>query len=117
MTPKIATYLEFARQVAATLPGVHEKLCFGTPAFYVGKYLLSRVREDGETITMQTFERDKWMEADPETFFITDHYRNYDCMLINLDSVLPDDLKALLVTAWRNRATKKLLKAYDDNLE
>lgn len=114
MTPEIATYLEFARQMVAPLPGIYEKLCFGTPAFYVGKFLLSRVREDGETITIQTFERDKWMTADPVAFFITDHYRNYDCMLINLKAVSPDDLKELLFTAWRNRASKRLIKDYDD---
>ena len=115
MNNEILAYLQYARNVVKPLPGVYEKLFFGTPAFYVGKFLLSRVREDGETITMQTFERDKWIAADGETFFITDHYRNYDCMVINLKTVSPEDLKELLFTAWHNRATKKLIREYEGN--
>lgn len=90
------------------LPGVTEKLCYGTPAFYVNKKIFSRLKEDGETLVVQSNERGKWMEADPATFFITDHYLNYDYMLVALKTVSPDDLKQLLVTAWNNRAGKKL---------
>jgi len=113
MNINIFTYLEFARKTLMPFPGVTEKLCFGTRAFYVDKSLLSRVKEDGETITMQTFERHKWMEMDPITFFITDHYLNYDVMLVKLETVSPDDLAKLLITAWYNRATKKLIKEYE----
>ena len=56
---------------------------------------------------MYTEERDKWMHADPETFFITDHYVNYNYMLVNLATVNPADLQLLLITAWKNRALKK----------
>ena len=70
MNSDIFLYLEFARKTLLPLPGTYEKLCFGTPAFYVSNYLLSRVREDGETITMQTFERDKWIDANPDAFLL-----------------------------------------------
>jgi len=56
--------------------------------------------------------REKWMQADPETFFITDHYRNYPSMLIHLDKAHPDDLKKLLTGAWLKRASKTLIKEY-----
>jgi hypothetical protein len=102
-------YLEFVRKTVMPLPGVTEKLCYGTPGFYAGKKMFSRVKEDGETLVVQTYERDKWMEADPVTFFITDHYLNYDYMLIALKTVSPDDLKKLLLAAWYNRAPKKLI--------
>jgi len=75
------------------------------------------MKEDGETLVVQSFERDKWMETDPETFFITDHYLNYDYMLISLKRVAPDDLVSLLLTAWRNRATDKLIKEFEAQLK
>jgi hypothetical protein len=48
---------------------------------------------------LQTFERDKWITAKPDAFFITLHYFNYDYMLINLNKVSPDDFTELLLTA------------------
>ena len=105
-------YLEFIRKAIKHLPGVTEKLCYSTPAFYADKKLFARMKEDCETLVVQTFERDKWIAADPAAFFITDHYLNYDYMLIALKIVSPEDLNKLLETAWRNRASKRLLKEY-----
>jgi hypothetical protein len=108
-------YLNFLRQTVEQLPGVTEKLCFETPAFYVNDKLFARLKEDGETLAINTEEREKWMEADPETFFITDHYLKSKYMLINLSSVKQTTLKVLLTRAWKNRAPKKLLKTFEDN--
>src|SRR5579872_889119 len=103
-------YLEFVRNIMRSLPGTSEGLCFGTPGFYVQKKLLARIWENGEVIVVRNEERETWMEKDPETFFITEHYRNYPYMLINLERVQPDDLKLLLTAAWRSRASKTLTK-------
>jgi hypothetical protein len=105
-------YLQFIREHLLQLPGTTEALCFGTPAFYVNKKLLARMWENGEVLVVRNEEREKWMQADPETFFITEHYRNYPSMLINLDKVNPDDLKQLLITAWLSRASKTLVKEF-----
>ncbi|MCQ6958260.1 MmcQ/YjbR family DNA-binding protein [Mucilaginibacter aquariorum] len=116
MNPSVFVYLEFLRKTLLPLPGVTEKMCFGTPAFYVKKKIFTRIKEDGENLVLGTLERDKWMQANPETYYITDHYRNYDYMLVRLDKVDPEELKELLITAWRNRATGKLISEYENNL-
>jgi hypothetical protein len=36
------------------------------------------------------------MEGDPETYFLTDHYLNYQWVLVRLDRVHPDALRDLL---------------------
>ena len=97
------------------LPGVTEGTCFGTPAFYVNKKLLARLKEDGETLMVHTDERDRWMKMNPDIFFVTDHYRNYPSMLIRLGKVSQKDLKKLLTDAWKNRANKTLLKSWMEN--
>jgi hypothetical protein len=107
-------YLEFIRKAVQHLPGVTEKPSYNTPGFFVGKKLFARMKEDGETLVVQTYEREKWMEANPLTFFVTDHYLNYDYMLIALKGVSPDDLTKLLTIAWCNLATNKLIKEYED---
>jgi hypothetical protein len=53
------------------------------------------------------------MEANPSTFFVTPHYRGHDWMLIRLSSVKPEELREQLVAAWKRRASKKLLAAFD----
>jgi hypothetical protein len=105
-------YLQFIRQHMMSLPGTTEALCFGTPAFYVNKKLLARMWENGEVLVVRSLERETWLQAGPDTFFITDHYRNYPSMLIRLDKVQPDDLKQLLTTAWLSRASKTQLKEH-----
>ena len=108
-------YLQFIRQHMATLPGTTEGLSHGTPAFYVNKKILTRLWENGEVLVVRTEERDKWMQTDPETFFITDHYRNYPYVLLKLDRVHPEDLKRLLTDAWLSKASKSLVKEYKKN--
>jgi hypothetical protein len=105
--------LEFIRSVVFELPGVTEKPCYSTPGFYVNKKLFARMKEDCETLVIQTLEREKWIDTDPDTFFVTDHYLNYDYMLVALKTVKPEDLEKLLYTAWYSRAPKKLVEGYD----
>ncbi|WP_158288304.1 MmcQ/YjbR family DNA-binding protein [Mucilaginibacter psychrotolerans] len=109
MDTGVFIYLQFLRNVVLPLPGVTEKLCFGTPAFYVNKKIFVRIREDGETLVLHTKERDKCMAAKPKVYFITEHYYNYDYMLVNLPKADPEELKSLLIQAWKNRANKKTI--------
>jgi hypothetical protein len=108
MNFSIETHLEFLRKTLLPMPAVTEKLSYGTPGFFVGKKLFARLKEDGTTLVIQSFDRDRWMEKDPDTFFITDHYLNYDYVLVNLQTVAQEDLIKLLSTAWYNRATTKI---------
>jgi len=115
MTANTPVYLEFVRRTCLPWPGVTEKLCYGTPGFYVNKKLFARMKEDGETLVVQSVIREKWMLKDPQTYFITDHYRNYDYLLISLPGVPPDELTGLLQTAWYNRAPRRLQQQHDEN--
>jgi hypothetical protein len=57
-------------------------------------------------------ERDFRMQADPDTFFTTDHYRGYPTVLVRLANVQAADLQALLEHAWRQLAPKRLIAQY-----
>src|SRR3569833_44829 len=111
--PATIIYLEFIRKTVMPLPGVEEKPCYSTPGFYAGKNLFSRLREDGETLVVFNLDRDKWIDADPTIFYVTDHYLYTNYMLVDLKAVKPDDLAELLINAWRSRAGKKLLDEYN----
>jgi hypothetical protein len=99
------------RKLALSLPGVEEGTSYGTRALKVHGKLLVRLKEDGETIVLITdfFERDHLLSSAPETFFITDHYKDYPSILVRLAKVAPEQLRQLLEDSWRRVAPKRLL--------
>lgn len=113
MEPDAFVYLEFLRRTLLPLPGVTEKPAYGTPAFYAGKKMFTRIKEDGETLVITSTEREKWMRLYPDVYFVTDHYLNYDYVLAHLPKADPEQLKEVLLIAWRVRATKKLIEEYE----
>jgi hypothetical protein len=98
---------------AARLPGVETGTCYGTPALYVRKRILARLREDGETVAIKIdfFDRDVLLEADPTAFFLTDHYRPYPMVVMRLDKARPAVAQGLLEEAWRRAASKRQIAA------
>jgi hypothetical protein len=97
------------RRIALKLDNVEEGTSYGTPAFKVGGELFVRMHQDGESLVVRTdFEqREELMAADPETYYITDHYLNYEWILIRLSRVQPDALRDLIRMAWRLASTSK----------
>jgi hypothetical protein len=94
---------EDVRKIALALEGVEEGTSYGTPAFKVRGKLVARLREDGETLVvgMDFEQRDELLAADPDTYYLTDHYRNYPWILVRLPRVHPDALRDLLGGALR----------------
>jgi len=102
------------RQFALALPGVEEGSCFGTPAFYVRKKFLARLRADSATLVIKVGEdRAMWIDLFPDRYYITDHYRGYDAMLVRLDQADAEELRDLFEKAWRRAAPKRLVAQWD----
>jgi hypothetical protein len=104
------------REMALALPGVEEGTSYGTPALKVaGKFLTRHRAEDDSVVLLEVGfdEREMLMEADPATFHITPHYRDYPAVLARLPEIHPGSLAAFLERRWRKVAPKRLVKAYD----
>ena len=103
------------RKLALALPGVDEGVCYGTPAFYVRRRMVSRLRDDLETLVVAypKAEREALIDRRPDVFSVTDHYRNYDNVLLNLLAVDEELLRGILEGAWRLKAAKNQVAAYD----
>jgi hypothetical protein len=74
----------------------------------VGGALFARLHQslDALVVRMDFEQRAELLAADPETYFITDHYLNYEWILVRLDRVDPDALRDLLRGAWRSAAAE-----------
>jgi hypothetical protein len=92
------------RRIALTLPNVKESTSYGTPALKVRGKLFVRLKEDNRTIVlrMEFDQREAMMAEDPETYFITDHYREYPWVLAKLARLKSEALRDLLQAAYRN---------------
>lgn len=49
-------------------------------------------------------DRDRMIEADPQTFFADLHYAGYPCVIARLDQISERDLARALTAAWRTQA-------------
>lgn len=56
------------------------------------------------------------LSAAPDTFFTTDHYRGFPAVLARLDEVDEDELRRLLINAWRCQTTKTMAAQYASEL-
>jgi hypothetical protein len=97
------------------LPGVEEAPCYGTAGFRVRGKLLARLKEDGETLVVKCGDdqRDFRLQANPEVYFVTDHYKGYPAVLVRLPKIDAGELRDLLELSWRRVAPKRLLAKFE----
>jgi hypothetical protein len=97
--------------MALRLPGVTEGTSYGTPALHVKGRFLARLKEDGETmaIRMEFADRDVLLELDPTVFYLTDHYRPYQAVLVRLEKAPPALVRQVLQQAWGFQAPRALV--------
>jgi hypothetical protein len=95
------------RKLGLRLPGVEESTSYGKPALKVhGKMFLcvpSHKSAEPDSVAFRTdFEqRAELLAADPDVYYITDHYRDYTAVLVRLSRVRPDVLKDLVTMSHR----------------
>jgi hypothetical protein len=57
--------------------------------------------------------RERLLESNPETFFVTPHYKTYPGVIVRLATIEPVQLRELLMNAWRLVAPKRLVRDWD----
>ena len=107
------TGFDAVREIALGLPGVEEGTAYGSPAFKVdGKMFaclaVNRSAEPNSLVVRMAFdERDDLVAAEPKTYYLTDHYLDYPCVLVRLARVRHDALRDLLLMGWRFVSAEK----------
>jgi len=86
-------------KIALAIPGSKEVLWFRKPAVFLHDQFLTKVHDKEEAMTLRVSSmemRDMMLEAEPELFYITDHYRNFPFVLARLSALTPKTLKEIL---------------------
>ena len=101
------------RRLGLTLPSVEEGTSYGTPALKVNGKLFIRLHQDLDKVVVKiSFERrDELIAADPEIYFITDHYRDHPWVLLSLAKVHLDALPELVKAAHREASAAQRRRA------
>jgi hypothetical protein len=90
------------RKIGLALPGVEESTAYGSPALKVHGKLLAcvpvhRSAEPGSlAIRMDFDDRAELLAAQPEVYYVTEHYVGYSAVLVRLSRVSADVLRDLL---------------------
>ncbi len=112
----MAMTFDAVRAYAFGLPGVTDGTSYGYPSIKAHGKFLTRLLDDGDSLVCPGVgfdEREMLMQAQPEAFYFTDHYRSYPYVLIRLSHAHPGTVQSLLLRQWRATAPKKILKAWD----
>jgi hypothetical protein len=107
---------EDVRALADKWPGVEDGTSYGTPALKVRGRMLTRLREDEDTLVVPGVgpdERDMLIAARPRTFYVTDHYRDWPYVLMRLSHSDPAQVEPLLFRQWQALASKKQLQEWN----
>ena len=105
--PRSTVNFDTVRKIGLALPGVQESTAYGSPALKVRGKLLAcvpahRSTEPGSLVVRVGFDdRAELLAAAPDVYYVTDHYLNYNAVLVRLSRVTPDVLRDLLGMAHK----------------
>jgi hypothetical protein len=106
MPPKKITF-ETVRAIASTLPGVEESTMYGSPALKVrGSWIVvvpthKSAEPNSLAFRVDVAQREELIAAEPEIYYVKEHYVSYPVVLVRLSRVHPDALADLVTGAWR----------------
>ena len=98
---------DVVRELARTLPGVEDSTGRGVPSLKVrGKLMtcpaIHKSAEPHSLVVKIGFdERAELIAADPDTYYVTDHYVKYPSILVRMSRIHRDALQSLLGMAWK----------------
>jgi hypothetical protein len=100
------------RKLGLQFPHVEEGTAYGQPALKVKSAAKAKTfacmsshksAEPGSLVIRVDFEqRAELLSADPNVYYITDHYKDYPAVLVRLSRVTPGVLKDVLGMAYRH---------------
>ena len=105
------------KKIALSFPEANEKPSYGKPSYFVAKKFFTRLRAEDNSVVFIVDgmdQRDLMLELDPQTYHITDHYKDYPAVLVRMERISTEELQTMLARRWRKIAPKKLLKEMDE---
>jgi hypothetical protein len=112
-----AMNFDTVRKIGLTLPGVEESTCYGQPALKIDGKLLAclpshRSVEPGTLVVRVDFaDRAQLLAEAPDVYYLTDHYVDYNGVLVRFSRINSDVLRDLLGMACKFVTRKAAAKS------
>ena len=100
------------RKIGLALPGVEESTAYGMPALKIHGKLLACIpanrsaEPDSLAVRISLEDRAELLATDPEVYYVTEHYDDYDAVLVRLSRITPNVLHDLLSMAHKYAGRK-----------
>jgi len=103
------------RELALGLPGAEERETWGHPTFRVRDKIFASMGDDGvATVKASPEDQAELVAADPATFGVASHVGRFGWVTVRLERVDPDEMRELVVEAWRRTAPARAVSAFDE---
>ena len=82
----------------------------------MNKKFFTRLRAEDDSVVIMGVsfdEREMLLEAEPQTFHFTAHYKDYPAVLARIETLHAGSFRAFLERRWRKIAPKAAVKAWD----
>lgn len=95
------------RSIGLSLPDVEEGTAYGSPALKLRGKLMTclpthrSAERNSLAVRIEFDKRSVLMQAVPETYYLTDHYRNHPVVLVRLSRISLGELRNLLEMSWQ----------------
>jgi hypothetical protein len=113
----VAVTYEQVREWILALPGCHEVMVesWGHPTLRVGDKMFATGAVDAPTMTVKASRDDQaeLIAGAPETYSMAAYVGRFGWVKVELATADPDELRQIVVQAWRRTAPKRLVTAYD----
>jgi hypothetical protein len=104
------------KAIVMSFPGAEEGVSYGRPSFKLNGKFFTRLRAEDDSLVLLEVgfdEREMLIEAEPQTFHFTAHYKDYPSVLARIATLHPGSLRGFLERRFRKIAKKAVLKAWD----
>ena len=102
--------------IVLAFPGAEKGVSYGAPAYKVNGKFFTRLRREDDSLVLVDVafdEREMLIEAEPQTFHITPHYKDYPSVLARIANLHPGSLHNFLERRWRKIASRMAVKDFD----
>lgn len=103
------------RAVVLSLPQTREQQTWGHPTFRVRDRMFAALAADESTASVKASKADQaeLIAVDPSTFRVAAYVGRYGWVDVTLGRVDRDEMRDLLIEAWRRSAPKRMVDEFD----